>query len=188
MFACARYLMLLFLGFFSSHSHLHFREQSGECVGDVLGRFVPMVRAAHRTPLEQHFVTVNGWRSSHGHAREIDALIRSAEKSCGETLSNLMLQPLLRISSYTVILEEMLVHTPPSHADRPALAAALVAFKVRPFVAPFSSRNILGHLLLILSSRLHLQIFLYFLFLFSSRNILGLHFAHLLLLFSSRNI
>jgi hypothetical protein len=85
----------------------------GECVGDVMLRFVPMVKSAHRWSV-QDFTVVNEWRSNHVNAREIDLLLSSAEKSCGESLSNLMLQPLLRIGSYTHILEEFLVLTPPS--------------------------------------------------------------------------
>ncbi len=103
--------------------------KGGECVGDVMVRFAPLIRAAHRLSPDQQFVTINSWRTKHAHARDIDALIRSAEKSCGDTLSNLMLQPVMRLTSYTVILEEMLVHTPAAHPDRAALSSALALFR-----------------------------------------------------------
>jgi hypothetical protein len=87
--------------------------KGGECIGDVLLRFAPMLRAAHRWT-SQDFALVNGWRTNHPHSREIDLLLHSAEKSCGESLSNLMLQPILRLGTYAHIIEEFLLLTPTS--------------------------------------------------------------------------
>ncbi len=87
--------------------------KGGECIGDVMLRFAPMIKAAHRWS-SQEFTVVNSWRTNHPNAREIDMLLHSAEKSCGESLSTLMLQPTLRLGTYAHILEEFLLHTPSS--------------------------------------------------------------------------
>jgi hypothetical protein len=104
--------------------------KGGEMIGDVLLKFSQsLMRTLLKFNFEYELSLLNKTRMEHANAKQIDSLIRSAEKSCGESFINLILQLSQRVSAYVFILNEVVLHTPGQHPDRGNLVVALQNYK-----------------------------------------------------------
>lgn len=105
-------------------------KKSGEELGDLLLRFGDLLRNALLFVYnpENEFATISGWRSDSRYAKEVDALLRAAEKSTALSLKEALMVPSKKLRFYQDIIEEVLVHTPDGHRDREPLKKAVVIF------------------------------------------------------------